>query len=793
MKRTVNAASKQMSKSSSNLPIRENFFQTLKTYNKLKKQKRKSYRESILNELNSTRNENPQKYWTLLEKLKTEDKPDNPTSTISTEEWKEYFESLNTKLSDIQTEESTRETETGEEQMISALLNKSVSESEIINALKKCHNNKAQGLDQIMYEMLKYSQHVLLPILTKLFNLVLKCAIYPEKWAEGYIIPLYKNGNPLLKDNYRGITITSCLGKLFNAVMNVRLSNFSRETGKETMYQIAYNKDSRTSDHIFVLKTLIDKYVRNGKSRLYCCFVDFQKAFDCLNHKKLFSKLSKYGVNGNFYTLIKDMYKKSKVCIKGKNGRSSFFKATVGVRQGDNLSPTLFKIFVNDLPGMVSNKGDSPILCNETVGSLLFADDLVLLSTTPDGLQQKLNLLSMYCSQWGLTLNGTKTKIMTFNVSGKLLERDFHYNNIKLECTRQYKYLGVYFQPSGLFTVNETEYYNKGLKALFKMQKLLQNSASFSTYLHLFNSIVKPVTLYASEIWAIKPPKSTGRESQNVLKSTYGKVKHEKLNLLMCRQFLGVHNKSCKTAIYGDTGVSPLYIDYVINATKYLNRLREGNCHPLLEDAYTCNKDMYDQGKDCWLKNVLNMLSFLEVEKLPNANTINIKKLKSKLQNDLDSIWKSEIESVDANSKLRTYKVFKTNRKAEKYLMMLNFKQRQILARFRISAHNLHVETGRHCNTPLELRLCMMCDEKKVEDEIHFLLECPLYNKEREILYDTVFSKYESMKALYPQELFPHLLSSEDTDVINALATFLTKSMQKRTLLKHAKKDVPTV
>ena len=169
----------------------------------------------------------------------------------------------------------------------------------------KC--KKAPGLDRIKNEMLKYSQHILTPLLIRLFNGILQTGIYPSSWSNSYIIPIHKSDDPTLPANYRGIAISSSLAKLFNTILNNRLNEFIISNSVINEVQIGFRKGSRTSDHMFIIKTLIDKYTMNG-NKLFACFVDFRKAYDSVNHMKLLLKLKHIGVGSLFYNLVKDMY-----------------------------------------------------------------------------------------------------------------------------------------------------------------------------------------------------------------------------------------------------------------------------------------------------------------------------------------------------------------------------------------------------------------------------------------------------------------------------------------------------
>ena len=111
-------------------------------------------------------------------------------------------------------------------------------------------------------------------------NKIRKFHSSPKEWKKGYINPLFKAGERSDPLNYRGITIMSCLSKLFNSVLNNRLDDYLSENNIISETQIGFKKKARTSDHMFVLRTLIEKNTKQSNSRLFTCFIDFKKALD---------------------------------------------------------------------------------------------------------------------------------------------------------------------------------------------------------------------------------------------------------------------------------------------------------------------------------------------------------------------------------------------------------------------------------------------------------------------------------------------------------------------------------
>ena len=135
-----------------------------------------------------------------------------------------------------------------------------IKDKEILNCISKLKNNKACGLDSIKNEMIKSSASIFLPCLNKLFNLIFSSGLYPSSSALGYISPIFITGDSSNPENYLGITITSNIGKVFNMVLNNRLDQFLEENQIIEKVQIGFTKNARTSDHMFVLKSLIDEY-----------------------------------------------------------------------------------------------------------------------------------------------------------------------------------------------------------------------------------------------------------------------------------------------------------------------------------------------------------------------------------------------------------------------------------------------------------------------------------------------------------------------------------------------------
>ena len=170
-------------------------------------------------------------------------------------------------------------------------------------------------------------------------NEILKSHYYPENWRKKIITPIHKQGEIDNPDNYKGITISSCLSKLFNLLLTKRLTTFTNDNQILKYNQIGIRKSFRTSDQVFTIKTVINNYLKENK-KLYLCFDDFRKAYDSIWREALFYKLSAYyDVSTNFINILHNMYNKVYLSVRLQNSITQSFSSKIGLKQGCNLSP----------------------------------------------------------------------------------------------------------------------------------------------------------------------------------------------------------------------------------------------------------------------------------------------------------------------------------------------------------------------------------------------------------------------------------------------------------------------
>lgn len=422
------------------------------------------------------------------------------------------------------------------------------------------------------------------------------------------------------------------------------------------------------------------------------------------------------------------MYLTVKSCVVTNGQQSDFFSVSTGVRQGENLSPVLFAIYINDLESSLGSKAcqEVPIGKYQELNTmlrlmiLLYADDTAVLSNSPQGLQRCLDALAVYCDKWKLTVNATKTQVVIFS-KRRTQGNMFTYMGRRLEQVESFKYLGVKFNWNGKFTECKKHLRDQGLRAMYAIiNKGRKLQLPLDIMLHLFDSTVVPILLYSCEVW--------GESDCEII---------ERLHRQFCKHILYLKDSTPNCMIYGETGRFPLALTVKQRTVKYWAKIiTNTNAESLVVKTYNILFRLYSEGEylSPWLEGVKNILcengfgniwynqAFPSIEWLSEA-------LKTRLQDQFKQEWNGSVQTMP---KCATYKLFKGDWGQPKYLLILPRQLRIPLSKFRTSNHKLAIERGRYNNIVRHERKCNLCTENKLGDEFHFLLECPSLNELRQ-------------------------------------------------------------
>jgi hypothetical protein len=779
-RRALRELGKKLTKDPRNPFLRDTFFQSRKRYIQLTRYKNRLYRQNMIDKLNELSEKDPKQYWTLLENLRNENKPSKDNS-ITTEDWMFHYQRLLYKspdsLYDPEVEHKIQELKS---EPYFSKLDHIIKCSEVTDQVRALKLGKSAGLDRISSELVKASLPIMLDTYTQLFNAVLGSGHYPRAWNTGYIVNIYKAGGRDDPANYRGITINSCLGKVFSMVLNKRLQDFIDQNHLMVDSQIGFRKKARTSDHLFIIRTLVDKYVKGQRKPLYICFVDFEKAYDSVWRRGMFLKLLQYGIRGKFFNIIESLYEQSEACIKTESVRSELFQCNSGVKQGDVLSPLLFNMYINDLPDALGQDLDTPVLKTTSVNSLLYADDLAIMSLSAQGLQLAIDKLEKYCQQWRMKVNMSKTKILQINTTGRKCTARFNFGVTILENVQSYKYLGMIINSSGTLNVAKQNMQDRASKAVYKLKTCIRDAdVTPKLGIKLFDQLIKPICLYGSEIWGGDNLKSKKYDKEFGFEHCFYSQPIEKVEMSYYKFMLGVPRRTTNAAVRGELGRYPLGIDIILNTLNYVQHLTQNTDNPLLMEAFSLSDEIAQSDKSSWCTFIKDLAPLLQCTYRDLvSNSACIEKCKTLLRSRFQRFWQIQIglEKQDTG-KLSTYRRLKCHFVFENYLDQVSIRQHRVaLTRLRVSAHQLNIERGRYSKpiTPREKRFCAFCVKQSnlvVEDELHFLLVCPEYADMRCELYNCVDKTCQYFSTMSDVNRLLFLLTAENA-VIKAVAKY---------------------
>ena len=695
-------------------------------YRKMCRQKKGGYNRQEAELLVELSKKDPKRFWKKI-------KGDRKKTIVGNCDFYSHFKELasrENRLEDIVREEIVRINEHYGATEVDEL-DKNIDFVELNSAIKDLSKNKATGHDQVLNEFIINSPTNIRYLILMLFNSILTLEYFPEKWSIGSIIPIFKSGDKNVSNNYRGITLLSCLGKLFTKVMNKRLNSWAENHVKLNEAQYGFRRGRGTVDCLFILHGIIEMMLARGR-QLYAVFVDYEKAYDYLDRGAIWAKLLKGGVSSKCIRLFRNMYDKMKLEMRGDN---RYFESTLGILQGEITSPLFFSFFVRDLEDNLSEEAIGISVFDVLIKLLMYADDMVLFSETKEGLQEGLNNLHDYCSAWGLTLNATKTKVVVFRKGGRLSRNCvFEYGRTNIEIVSYFKYLGIYFSTSGSFSYGIQELVKSARRALFCLKKCISNNPEITAKMQidLFNTMVAPILFYGNEVWGFCKAEPI-----------------ERFHLAFLKSLLCVKSSTPNCFVYGELGVYPLHVERKYRIIKFwlkiLNSSTDSYMKKIYLDLLMFNVDF--PGKVTWvslLKKMLFEYGFGDVWmwQYVGNDRLFLSQFRQRLYDVYKQEWRMQISET---SQHRLYMHIKQDFCFESYLSIVNKELRIHISKLRLSSHLFLVERGRWVNRRLNIedRLCALCNVR--EDEYHCMVECPRFVKERKNLLPVSLKNRPSM------------------------------------------------
>ena len=450
------------------------------------------------------------------------------------------------------------------------------SRRELESALQLCKKT-APGSDDIPYEMISHLEERSLSFLLDLYNRIYREGTVPSSWKEAIIIPLPKPGkDTAMVGNYRPISLTSCVCKLLEKMVNLRLMWFLEKHEILSPYQFGFRKMRSTTDAIVCLETAIHKSFER-KHHMLAVFFDLEKAYDTTWKHGILMKLHAIGLRGALPNLIRDFLTNRKFRVRVGSSLSDPEVQLEGVPQGCVLSVTLFALAINDIIQAVP----------DSVACSLYVDDFTLYSSgaslqlVQSRMQDAIDRVTRWAIYHGFKFSETKTVAMHFRkrLRGK---PNLNLGINPLRFVDEVKFLGITLDPRLTWVphIDQLKVRTKKALGILRVLSHLSWGSDRATLLRLYRALVRSKLDYGCEAYSSASP--------TVLKKL-DPVHNEALRICM-----GAFKSSPVQSLYAESGEPPLSLHREYMNLIYYTRLQRNPKSPSCKAVMDSRSEILD-------------------------------------------------------------------------------------------------------------------------------------------------------------------------------------------------------
>lgn len=402
-----------------------------------------------------------------------------------------------------------------------------ITQDMIYQKLKNLKKHKAPGVDNIDSGFLNETAMAVSVPLVKIFRKSLECGIVPADWKQANVCAIYKKGPKALPENYRPVSLTSHVCKTFESILKDKICEHIDKYNLMNHSQHGFVKNKSCLTNLLEFVAFVSDCI-DAHKEVDVIYLDFQKAFDKVPHKRLLTKIKSFGIAEHVYNWIENWLTDRKQRVVVNDSFSDWKCVTSGVPQGSVLGPLLFIIYVNDMDEALVSR------------LLKFADDAKLFRciSDPDSvniLRDDLKSLCQWSEDWQMVFNVEKCKIMHFGT--KNAKEQYSINNDSLSEVIEERDLGIIIQ-SDLKVSKQCAKVVKTANCILGMIKRSFHNKSKDIILPLYKSLVRPHLEYCVQAWRphlvkdIKLIENVQHRATKMIYDLYGQAYEERLKSL---------------------------------------------------------------------------------------------------------------------------------------------------------------------------------------------------------------------------------------------------------------------
>ena len=401
--------------------------------------------------------------------------------------WMEYIKEL---YEDDRNEQVKEENEQGPDILV----------EEVKAALEKLKAGKACGLDRVSTEMLTSLGESEVKELTMLCNVIYTTGKWPEDFVVSEFVMIPKKTKSTKCTDFRTISLISHASKILLIILTNRIQLTILKEINDC--QSGFIPGKGTREGIFNLRMIMERYLEKKKD-VYMCFLDYQKAFDRVNHEKLINCLNSLGLDGKDVRLIASLYWSQKAVIRGREELSPEVEIQKGVRQGCIISPLLFNIY-SEMIFRVLNNEKGVTIGGVNINNLRYADDSVLLAESEEELQRLVEKVNDEGERFGMAINVSKTKTMVASRKKEVPNVSIQINDTLIEQVNKFVYLGQTVTEDGKCDSAIKQRIEIARSVFMKMDKILCcRKLNFELRCRIWKCYIWSTLLYGVETWTL--------------------------------------------------------------------------------------------------------------------------------------------------------------------------------------------------------------------------------------------------------------------------------------------------
>ena len=608
-----------------------------------------------------------------------------------------------------------------------------VTPKEVEEGISKLNSKKSPDEFGLTAEHLKCSGPVFIDNLAKLFNQIFIEKSVPEQFKSGILTPVLKKSNdPTNLDNYRGITVTPIIGKLFETVLLPRISQHFEQSSM----QFGFTKGLSPVMSALIVSEARAEAKTDSSAPLFLMTLDAQKAFDVVNHVILLDNLYETGIHPALWTIVKDLYMGLSSKVKWLGNLSESFNIQQGVRQGAIISPFLYKTYLNPCLEELEQQRLGLCIGGVYCGCPTCADDVALMSRCENELQLMSNVVQRNCKQKRVTIHPMKSNIVLLQQHKSVTKKTFSHNlngkEIQLSSTTTH--LGLFRSEINENLVNIEDRLSLARRTLYSL---------INTGVHGSNGLNPKVSYKIYQCYVL-PRLLFGLE---VLPLTVTQINIlSKFRISNLHRFQSLPTRTATSAVY-----------LILGALLVEAELHKRHLSLLFNILSSTNSTIKDLSTRQIAINLDNEQSFfskvqqiLDLYQLPHVRDLRVSELskeqwKTQVKKAVNEHWSKYLQSEARGKSTLKYLNIDSLRIGLTHPVWLSVEStitevRRGITKCRLVTGTYLLQTNKHKFSKTSESASCKCCALGDEDIIHMLLDCPALHVQRKQYFSNVKS-----------------------------------------------------